>query len=197
MAGDPAAFGLLRDKLLAGPWGQDLHRALAVVSASAGDGRSHVSASLAVSLSQMGRRTLLIDADTARPSLHLMFSVDNSRGLSDVLSGARPATCIQLLPASPLLSLLPSGRLPARPLKLLRGKALANLVRVATRDFDHVIMDTPAADERPEALAIAVAAGFALVLGRNHTHPLRSVQGLVDSLVKAGVQVTGVVLNDH
>ena len=66
-----------------------------------------------------------------------------------------------------------------------------------TRDFDHVIIDTPAANARPDALAIAVAAGFALVLGRNQPKPLGPVQGLVNSLVNAGVQVTGLVLNDH
>ena len=125
IGGDPATFRLLRDKLLAGPWGEAIHRALAVVSVDPGDGRSYVCADLALSLSQLGRRTLLIDADTERPSLHALFSADNSRGLSDLLlSRAEPAACIRPLPALPLLALLPSGPLPAQPLRLQRQRPL-------------------------------------------------------------------------
>ncbi|HYD75994.1 CpsD/CapB family tyrosine-protein kinase [Ramlibacter sp.] len=192
--GDPEAFGLLRDKLLAGPWGSAARRALAIVSVHPGDGRSYVCASLAISLGLLGRRTLLIDADTARPSLHRLFGADNHRGLSDVLAGVERASCIQPLSAVPMVSLLPSGPLASMP---PQETALAELVKGATGDFDHVILDTPPADVRPEALAIAEAAGFALVLACGGSSPLASVRNLVDALVNAGVQVTGVVVNDH
>lgn len=195
--GDPEAFRPLRDKLLAGPWGGPVRRALAVVSARSGDGRSYVCASLALSLGLLGRRTLLIDADTARPALHVLFGADNSRGLFDVLRGAQRAACIQPLPAVPLLSLLPCGPLPPQPLKLLQTAAFADLLQVTASEFDHVILDTPPAGRRREALAIAAAAGFALVVGRDGPNPLGPVQGLVDSLVNAGVQVTGVLINEH
>lgn len=198
--GDPAAFALLRDKLIAGPWGRAARRALAVVSVDPGDGRSYVCSNLAVSLGLLGRRTLLIDADTVRPSLHRLFGVDNSRGLSDVLGGAPRATCIQLLPAAPMVSLLAAGPLPAAPLKPAQGDALAELVQGATEAFDHVILDTPAAGRQPQAsqaLHIAMAAGFALVVGRDGPSPLGPLRGLVDLLVNAGVQVTGIVINDH
>lgn len=195
--GDRAAFALLRDKLIAGPWGRAARRALAVVSVDPGDGRSYVCSSLAVSLGLLGRRTLLIDADTVRPSLHRLFGVDNSRGLSDVLGGAPRATCIQPLPTAPMVSLLPAGPLPAAPLKPAQGDALAELVQGATEAFDHVILDTPAAGRQPQALHIAVAAGFALVVGRDGPSPLGPLRGLVDLLVNAGVQVAGIVINDH
>lgn len=193
--GDPRAFRLLRDKLLAGPWGTAVHRALAVVSVHRGDGRSYVCASLAVSLGRIGRRTLLIDADPARPTLHRLFGADNGRGVSDVLLGAPRATCIHPLPAVPRVSLLPGG--PPAPANRLQAETLAELVQASTREFDHVILDTPPADEGPQALAIAVVAGFALVLGRGGPPALGPVQGLIDSLVNAGVEVTGVVIDEH
>ena len=66
---------------------QPAHKAIAVMSEARGEGRSYIAANLAVVFSQLGGRTLLIDADLRKPSQHLLFGLENRIGLSTVLSG--------------------------------------------------------------------------------------------------------------
>ena len=70
-------------------------RAIAVVSPDSGDGKTFFAANLAVTLAQLGGRTLLVDADMRGPRQHAVFGVDNSAGLSGILSGRAEAKVIQ------------------------------------------------------------------------------------------------------
>lgn len=194
---DARAFGQLRAKLLLGPWGEAPHRALAVVSTDEGDGRSYVCANLAASISQMGRRTLLVDADLRRPRQHELFQADNGHGLSTCLMGLEPADCTHRVPGFPFLSVVPAGPTPDNPLEQIHSPAFATWMQHAMRDYDFVIVDTPSANDNMEALAIASIARHALVIGRNGQSRVRSVQSLLESLGHAGVHVTGIVMNDH
>jgi len=195
LSADAAAFGVLRAKLLLGQWGEGAHRALAVVSADDGDGRSYVSANLAASISQMGRRTLLVDADLRRPRQHELFAADNERGLSTCLTTGE--TVVHAVRGFPFLSVVTAGPLPENPLAQICSPAFATWMQHAMRDYDLVVLDSPAASEYVEALAIASIARYALVVGRNGQSRIRAVQSLLDSLGHAGVQVTGIVMNDH
>jgi protein-tyrosine kinase len=197
LSADAEAFAVLRAKLLLGPWGEAPHRALAVVSADDGDGRSYVCANLAASMSQMGRRTLLVDASFRRPRQHELFDVDNEHGLSTCLASRQPVDCIHRIAGFPFLSVVPAGPVPQSPLEHIHSPFFATWMKHMMRDYDIVLVDTPAASEHVEALAIAYIARYALVVGRNGQSRVRSVQSLLDSLAQAGVQVTGIVMNDH
>ena len=84
-------------------------RALAVLSPDTGEGRSFVAANLAVVFSQLGQRTLLVDADLRRPCQHRLFRISDKLGLSSILAGrAETAECISRIPHLKDLSLLPS-----------------------------------------------------------------------------------------
>lgn len=194
---DAEAFGLLRARLLLGTWGEAPHRALAVVSADQGDGRSYVCANLAASISQMGRRTLLVDADLRRPRQHQLFSTGNDRGLSTCLASREPVECTHSVSGFPFLSIVPAGPMPDNPLEWIHSPAFATWMQHAMRDYDLVVVDTPSASANLEALAIAAIARYALVVGRNGQSRVRSVQFLLESLADAGVQVAGIVMNDH
>jgi capsular exopolysaccharide synthesis family protein len=197
LSADAEAFAALRAKLLLGPWGEAPHRALAVVSADEGDGRTYVSANLAASISQMGRRTLLVDADLRRPRQHELFSTGNERGLSTCLAGRQPVDCTHSVAGFPFLSIVPAGPLPDNPIEHIHSPAFATWMQHAMRDYDLVIVDTPSANANVEALAIAAIARYALVVGRNGLSRVRSVQFLLDALSQAGVQVAGIAMNDH
>lgn len=194
---DAEAFRQLRARLLMGPWGEGSHRALAVLSTDRGDGRSYVCANLAASLSQLGRRTLLVDADSRHPRLHEIFDVENDRGLSTCLAEPDGPDCAQRVRGFPFLSILPAGPLPASPRERVHTPEFAAWMQRATREYDLVVLDTPCAQGDMEALAIAALARYALLLGRNGQSRLRSVQSLLAALADAGVHVTGVVMNDH
>ena len=89
------AFRGIRSQLLLSAMGREhRRRALAVLSANTGDGRSYFAANLAIVFSQLGGRTLLVDADMRTPRQHLIFNVPNDTGLSSLLSGRTEASGI-------------------------------------------------------------------------------------------------------
>ncbi|HET7775422.1 MAG TPA: hypothetical protein VFK74_03580, partial [Azospira sp.] len=88
---------------------------LAIVSPGAGEGRSYVAANLAVLFSQLGERTLLIDADLRNPRQHRIFDVPDRIGLSTVLAGRADPEVAVAVPGFRNLLLLPAGAPPPQP----------------------------------------------------------------------------------
>ena len=89
------------------------HKALAVVSPDAGEGRSFIAANLAVVFSQLGERTLLIDADLRNPSQHQLFRLPNKLGLSSILAGrAELEETVTRIPGLIDVSVMPAGATP-------------------------------------------------------------------------------------
>src|SRR5712692_10666447 len=121
------------------------HRLLAIVSPGSGEGRSYVAANLAVVFSQLGERTLVIDADLRAPRQHRIFNVPDRVGLSAVLSGRADASAVVPVPEFGTLWLLPAGGCPPNPQELLSREALAVFLRELRADFDVILFDTPPA----------------------------------------------------
>ena len=172
-------------------------RALAVVSADADDGKTFVAANLAIAFSQLGRRTLLIDADMRSPRLHKVFGIDNSRGLSSILSGRLSARVLTPVTDLPSLFVLPVGVAPPNPLELLESPAFGLLIRELLGKFDHVIVDSPSAITGADAGVIAARCGAFLSVARQGRTRMDSMFELVQSLRDSSTQSLGFVLNEH
>ena len=181
---------LMSDARLAG-------RPLAVCGAGRGVGRSHCAANLAIAFSQLGARTLLIDADMRFPQQHRYFGMQRPLGLSDLLAKRAAPGVVQRDTDLPDLHLLFAGSVPPNPLELLQGSNFRRLLAAVTRSFDHIVIDTPAADSCADARVIAAAAGAALLVGRVHHSPLKAMQQLVEGATRAGAVVAGVVMVEH
>ena len=191
-------FRALRSQLLARGFGQTAgrRRALAVISADIGDGKTYCVSNLAVAMAQLGGHTLLIDADLRNPRAHQVFHTDNSRGLSSILSGRSEQNVIQPAAGVEGLFVLPSGIAPPNPLELVERPAFGLLLAELTGKFDHVLVDTPAAAHGADAGVIASRCGAALVVARRDASRVGALQDLVGSLNDATVQVAGVVMNE-
>ncbi|MCV2365061.1 polysaccharide biosynthesis tyrosine autokinase [Paucibacter sp. DJ1R-11] len=176
---------------------QSPRRALAVVSANQGDGKSFFAANLAVTLAQLGGRTLLIDADLRGPRQHEVFGVQNTSGLSGILAGRTEGQAIQPIKGVPNLFLLPVGITPPNPLELLERPAFGLLLRELVSKFDYVIVDTPAAELGSDAVVIASRCGAAMPLARKSESKLATFQELVAGMADASTLVTGAVLNEY
>lgn len=157
-------------------------RALAVVSVDSGDGKTYFCANLAVALAQLGGRVLLVDADMRGARVHEVFGVDNTRGLSNLLSGRDGKNVLKRAPAVPNLWLLPVGVQPPNPLELVEGPAFGLLLRELSSKFDHVIIDSPAAVFGSDGVVIAARCGNALVVARRDVNKVADLQTLVESL---------------
>lgn len=171
-------------------------RALAILSAARGEGRSFIAANLAVVFAQLGHSTLLVDANLRNPSQHRLFGLHNRIGLSTVLSGrADSHEAIQRIVWLPGLSLLPAGVIPPNPQDLLLRPAFAELLSQLGGAASVVLIDCPAANVT-DAQTIAVRAGAALIVVRRHTSRLWRVQGISASVGETHARVVGAVLND-
>lgn len=176
--------------------GQEPRCAVAVCSPNTGDGKTFFAANLAVAFSQLGGRTLLVDADLRNPRLHQMFGMNSGvGGLSGVLSGRAETNVIRPIEALPSLYLLPVGVVPPNPLELVQGMAFDMLLNELTRKFDYVIVDTPAAEHGADARVIAAKCGASVAICRQGTTELKAMDTLVTSLKKVCPKFSGVVLN--
>ena len=171
------------------------HRMLAIVSPGAGEGRSYVAANLAVVFSQLGQRTILIDADLRKPRQHRIFDVPDRVGLSSVLSGRADRSAVVPLPQFGTLSLLPAGACPPNPQELLLRPVLTTLLDELRDEFDVVLFDTPPASLYADAQSLAFRAGSAIVLARKDHTAIAATASTIRVLSDTGTTVVGTVFN--
>jgi protein-tyrosine kinase len=192
------AFRAIRSQLMMRLFTADEpRRALAVVSPDPGDGKTFFAANLAVVLSQLGGRTLLVDADMRGPRQHEVFELDTSSGLSGILSGRAETNVIKHVPNLPSLFVLPVGITPPNPLELVERPAFGLLMRELLNKFDHVIVDTPAAAYGSDASVIAARCGSALVVARQGKSRVDRLQDLVGTLTGSPAKLAGVIMNEY
>ena len=174
-------------------------RALAIVAPVAGVGCSFIAANLAASLAQVGIKTLLVDANMREPRLHEVFGIDAAApGLSSYLSlqAARPERVVHAN-VIPSLSLVTAGPVVARPQELLSGNRFRDGMNILLREYDIALFDTPAASTSADALTVASATGYALIVARRNETFVRDVSTLAGQLASSRSAVVGSVLNDY
>lgn len=179
---------------LKGVEGGGAPKVIAVTSAVNGEGKSVTALNLAITFADdKDARVVVVDADMRNPSVHRLFGVDNQRGLSDYLAGNVMVELILQRSRLKNLSILPAGRLPGDPAELLGGKKLDDLVIRMSRDFDVVIVDTPAIVSSTDAAVVAQKSDGTLYVVRVGQTPREVVSKGMDRLAKARVKVLGTV----
>jgi capsular exopolysaccharide synthesis family protein len=171
-------------------------RTLLVTSAMAQEGKTTTSLNLAAAYAVGGLRTLLVEADLRRPSLHRLFGMYGTRGLTTAIVGDVSLSDAILNTDMRNLSVLMAGAIPPNPVELLGSDQMSDVLDRLQRSFDIVIVDSPplipVAD--PSALA-GRCDGVVIVARAGKTDRRRLVQG-VQVVQRAGGRLIGVVLND-
>ncbi|KAF1045984.1 polysaccharide biosynthesis tyrosine autokinase [Xylophilus sp.] len=170
--------------------------AVAVVSPSEGEGKSDLAASLAIAYAQLGRRTLLINANLRASGQIDLFGLGvRGDGLSSQLAGrAAPQPGVPV-PGFPLLRVLGPGPQPPNPLEILLEPALERLMAAFAEEVDVFIVDTPAASASSDAQVIARQVGQCVLVGRQHHTLLQDLERTQAQMATAGVQTVGIVYN--
>jgi protein-tyrosine kinase len=171
------------------------HAALAVVSPGAGEGRSWIAANLAVLFAQLGKRTILIDADLRQPRQHRIFGMPGRIGLSAMLAGRAGWEAVSEVHDVPNLFVLPAGAVPPNPQELLARPAFAKLVAALRSSYEVVLVDTPSAESCADAATIASRAGAALLVACRDRSSVPRLNALATDLRQFGISVVGAVLN--
>jgi protein-tyrosine kinase len=167
---------------------------IALVSPCAAEGRSQLAAELAIAFAQLGRRTLLVDADLRHPTQHILFGAENDRGLTDALVDGGGTVRLFGIAEMPQLKLLPSGVLPPNPLELLSGIRFEQLATEWRRNFEFVILDTPPAAKSSDAIAVASVVGNVLVLSRADVTPFTALKEMARKLETTHARTLGAVI---
>ena len=107
----------------------DDDKLFAVTSYSKGEGKSTVSANLAISFSKMEKKVLLVDCDLRRPNIHNIFKIENQAGLSNVIGKMVEFEEVIHRNVLPNLDILPSGTIPPNPSELLCSPKFTNLIK--------------------------------------------------------------------
>jgi chain length determinant protein tyrosine kinase EpsG len=187
----------LRGQLLASLEADTERRALSIVSPDVGDGKTYLAANLAVAFSQLGQRTLLVDANLHTPRLHRVFDVENTAGVGALLGEGLETSVIQHAPRLPGLYILPAGVAAPGALRRAPRSLLCGRMRELATAFDHVVVDTTAACHGPDARIVATVCGAVLVLARTGCSRVRGLQALADELATGSTLMAGVVINDY
>lgn len=172
------------------------HKSMIVTGARSGQGTSHVTANLAVVFSQLGERTLLIDADLRNPRQHHLFRLQNNLGLSDILAGRASKDVIRSVAGMANLALLTAGTVPPNPQELLGRPALAELLNSLAAQYDVILIDTPPALDCSDAQTLSARIGGVLIVARRHHAKTADIEEVKRQLAIAGAATVGAVLND-
>jgi capsular exopolysaccharide synthesis family protein len=179
-------------------------RIFAITSPLPGEGKTTVVSNLGAALAEIDGKVLLIDADFRGPQLHKVFSLDNSRGLSDLLTGEDypgGGAWRELIQGTeiPNLSVLTSGPAVGRLASLLHGLHGSRLKQVFDRlrdEFDHVVVDVSPSLLFADARIIARSTdGVVLVLRADQTD-WQAAAAAAQRLQMDGARILGTVLND-
>jgi len=187
----------LRSQLILRWFNSATRKVFAITSAERGEGRSWLAANLATMFAQLGERTLLIDADMRHPRQHRLFNLDNSVGLSALLTGRAGREIARRIHPQLRLFVLPAGIIPPNPQELLARPVFEVILDHFAAQFSLVIIDTPAVSETADAQILAANAGNAMMVARrNHTQQSKLVAAM-EILTDTGVNVIGSVINEH
>jgi capsular exopolysaccharide synthesis family protein len=130
-------------------------RKIMFTSAIPNEGKSTVACLLALSLTTLGRKILLVDADMRKPYAHAYLGIPNGKGLSDILIGnVTPSQAVQSVAGS-TLKVITAGTNSPNPAELLASEALKNLLDELLNEYDRIVIDAPPSLYIPDGLIIA------------------------------------------
>jgi capsular exopolysaccharide synthesis family protein len=194
ISGFEEAVRTIRNTILLSDFEQRL-RSIMLTSAEPREGKTTLAIYLAIANADRGKKTLLVDGDLRRPSIHTRFGLPLREGLSNVLTGARVWQDVVLpVEGRPNLSLLLSGPSSHRAADLI-GPRLAELLDEFAQDYDLVILDSPPLPGFAECLQMANAADGVLIVSRAGETRRKAVANVVTTLQRLRVNIIGVVLN--
>jgi capsular exopolysaccharide synthesis family protein len=174
-------------------------RVIVVTSPAPKEGKTTVTTNLALALSEINRRVLLIDADLRKPRLHNIFDVSNEHGLTDVLKAPGPLNGNDGVISEtiyPGVFVMPAGPADIAVHNMLYSPRLPELIARYRKEFDAVIIDTPPMLNMSDARVLGRLSDGVIVVVRAGKTTRDTVQSAVQRFTEDGTTVIGTILND-
>jgi capsular exopolysaccharide synthesis family protein len=167
---------------------------MVVTSSNISEGKTTIATNLAIVMSQLGRKVILIDADLRRPRVHRVLGISNVMGLSDVLRKHATIQEVAQPWGNTKLMVITSGSLPPNPAEVLSSERMRQVMDDLKDFADVVIIDSPPSLLADAAVLAARADGVLLVIQSNKTQ-LNAATAMIEQLRRVGAHVVGVALN--
>jgi polysaccharide biosynthesis transport protein len=189
------AYRVLRTNLLFSRK-NDGWNTLSVLSGGAGEGKTTTLFNLATVFAQNGQRTLVVDSDLRRPSIHKMLHTHNTHGLTDLL--LKQKTVDQVIQKTKLATMdfLPSGKLPSSSMSILGSIPMKELILELKRRYDFIFFDSPPLLGVSDAAILASEMDMVLQVIQYRRYPQPMTLRAKQMILKVGGQLMGLVLNN-
>ncbi len=191
------AFRALRTSLLLSQPGRP-PQVILVTSALPREGKTTAAANLAVTLAQLGDRTVLIDADLRKPGVGRLLNLGSGKyaGFSSYLAGVSSLDLVTVPhPSIPNLSAIPTGPLPPNPADLLSSHKLSEAIAELRTKFKFIVIDSPPIMAATDAVILSVQTDGVLLVVRSGETPKEAFTRTRDLLLSVKCHILGVVLN--
>ncbi|MGH7981045.1 MAG: polysaccharide biosynthesis tyrosine autokinase, partial [Limisphaerales bacterium] len=189
------AYRVLRTNILFSRKDDNLNT-LVVVSAGMGEGKSTTVLNLATVFGQAGQRTLVVDSDLRRPTLHKLLGVNNDVGLINYLLKQGTLDDVIQKTSAPMLDFMPSGKLPGRQVNVLGSEPMRNLISELKQRYDFILFDSPPIMGLSDASVLASEVDLAIQIIQYRRYPQLMNIRAKQMVEKVGGNLIGIVLNN-
>ena len=169
-----------------------------VTSALPREGKTTAAANLAVTLAQLGDKTVLVDADLRKPGVGRLLNLTGGKyaGLSSYLAGVSSLELVTVPhPAIPNLAAIPTGPLPPNPADLLSSHKLSEAIAELRTKYKFIVIDSPPVMAATDAVILSVQTDGVLLVVRSGETPKEAFTRTRDLLTSVKCRLLGVVLN--
>jgi capsular exopolysaccharide synthesis family protein len=170
-------------------------KTLLITSGQPGEGKTTTALNTAISLAQLGRTVLVIDADLRKPMIHKSFGVNRKNGLSTYLTSG--ADYHELIRGARIknLFLLPAGPVPPNPSELVSSERMETLLASVSAEYDFIVIDSPPLACATDSVVMSVLVDGVILVVQSGKSPRQIVQHARKELASVGARLFGVVLN--
>lgn len=171
-------------------------KSMAVTSTGPGEGKSTVSANIAVTMAQAGKKVLLVDCDLRKPKVQTFFRISNRRGLTNILVENVDYQDVIYSPSDiEGLDVITSGPIPPNPSELLGSKKMKNFIKKLEEEYDTVVLDTPPIALVTDGVVLSTITDGTIIVcavGQADIEAAKAAKGLLE---KVDANILGVVMN--
>ena len=171
----------------------DKGKVITLTSAAPGEGKTSTALNLAITFAQIGAKTLVIDADMRKSSVHRYLGLERKIGLSNILCGFASVEEATYKSIRENLDCITAGEIPPNPAELLGSDEFSALIEVLVEKYEYVIIDTPPITVVTDAMLVSRSSTGVVLVARKNMTTYKALDAAVDGINRQNVPLLGII----